>query len=209
MRSKYILWVMIIIIFSGSVVSCSKDETERVSISAGTTESEKTESGSVEEEAEYNRSEQVNGNGQSQSSFEDRICVYVCGAVETEGVYELPEGSRVYEAIEMAGGLTDEAATGQINQAEILTDEMQIYIPTKEEVTLQILQREEETDGKININTATKEELMKLSGVGEAKAESIINYREEHGSFQKIEDIMQISGIKEGMFQKIKDKIKV
>lgn len=133
------------------------------------------------------------------------IYVYVCGAVVNEGVYELPEGSRVYEAIEMAGGFTEDAAGSQINQAEILTDETRLYIPTAEEMQ----GRQAQQDGKVNLNTASKEELMTLPGVGEAKASQIIDYREEHGHFREIEELMNISGIKEGLFQKVKDYIKV
>lgn len=133
------------------------------------------------------------------------IFVYVCGAVNCEGVYELPSGSRVYQAIEVAGGLREDADKNSVNQAEVLEDEERIYVPTiGEEVSLVA-----EEEGKVNINKASKEELMTLPGVGESRAESIIKYREEQGAFQNIEDIMQVSGIKEGLFEKIKDLITV
>ena len=135
----------------------------------------------------------------------ESIFVYVCGAVNAEGVYQLPAGSRCHEAIAMAGGFSEDAATTSINQAEILQDEITIYVPTYQE----LMEDSNADDGKININTASKEELMKLPGVGEAKAAMIIQFREENGRFQQIEDIMKISGIKEGMFAKIKDFIKV
>ena len=133
------------------------------------------------------------------------IFVYVCGAVVSEGVYELPAGSRVYEAIREAGGFSEEAAVSHINQAEILEDETRIYVPTMEEVQSEI----ESGGGKVNLNTASKEELMTLPGVGESKADLIIRYREEHGKFRQIEDVMNISGIKEGLFEKIKENITV
>lgn len=133
------------------------------------------------------------------------IYVYVCGAVIREGVYKLPAGSRIYEAIEMAGGFREDAATTEVNQAEVLQDEARIYVPTFAD----IISAEEENDGKINLNKATKEELMTLPGVGEAKAASIIQYRNENGGFKSIEEIMQISGIKEGLYEKIKDLIKI
>lgn len=161
--------------------ACAQDEPEQVSL----------EEQDIEKENDETKS--------------DRIYVYVCGAVVNEGVYELPEGSRVYEAIEMAGGFSQQAAETYVNQAEILEDETQLYIPTVEE----LLKEQTENDGKVNLNTASKEELMTLSGVGEAKAESIIAYRETQGKFKSIEDIMQISGIKEGLFEKIKNYIKV
>ena len=136
---------------------------------------------------------------------EDRIYVYVCGAVKFPGVYELLQGSRVFEAIQAAGGFLGEAAENEVNQAEILKDEMKLYIPT-----LQDLEEQKKTEaGKVNINIATKEELMTLPGVGESKANQIIQYREDCGKFQSIEDIMMISGIKEGLFNKIKDYITV
>lgn len=135
----------------------------------------------------------------------DTIFVYVCGAVVNEGVYELPRGSRSYEAILMAGGFTEIAATTEVDQATILQDEATLYVPNYSEV----VEKQEIDDGKVNLNTASKEELMTLPGVGESKASSIVSYRESHGGFQAIEDIMQISGIKEGLFEKIKDYIKI
>ncbi len=133
------------------------------------------------------------------------IYVYVCGAVNMEGVYALPIGSRVYEAVEMAGGFREDAASSQVNQAEILEDATRLYIPSISEMA----DANAANDGKVNINKASKEELMTLPGVGASKADSIIEYREENGTFKKIEEIMQISGIKEGLFNKIKDFIKV
>lgn len=142
---------------------------------------------------------------EEQSETQDSIFVFVCGAVRSAGVYELPVGSRVFEAVQMAGGFSEDAAVSHINQAEVLEDEVRLYIPTMNEIT----EEQSGGDGKVNINTAAKEELMTLPGVGQAKAVLIIQYREEHGSFQKVEDIMNISGIKEGLFGKIKDYIKV
>lgn len=147
--------------------------------------------------------EEVSVTNEEETEQIKRICVYVCGAVVKEGVYELPKGSRVYEAVEQAGGFCENAASQQVNQAQVLEDEMKIYIPTLEEVELSKTQ----DSGKINLNTATKDQLMTLPGVGESKANSIIEYREENGGFQKIEDIMEISGIKEGLFAQIKDYI--
>lgn len=138
------------------------------------------------------------------TTTEENIWVYVCGAVAQEGVYELPEGSRIYEAIDAAGGFLSDAEKSQVNQAEILSDEMTIYVPKVGEA-----EKDSQSDGKINLNQATKEQLMTLPGVGESRAESIIAYRETHGKFKKIEEIMNISGIKEALFDKIKDRIKI
>lgn len=142
--------------------------------------------------------------GISDDSNQDSIFVYVCGAVVSEGVYELPDGSRVYEAIEAAGGFREDAATTAMNQAQVLEDEQRIYVPTLEELRVQST-----SEGKkVNLNTATKEELMTLPGVGESKADSILRYRQEK-QFRRIEDIMEIAGIKEGLFEKIKEHITV
>lgn len=145
-----------------------------------------------------------------------KIFVYVCGAVCAPGVYEADSKTRVYEIIAMAGGLTEEAAADAVNQARVAADGEQIYIPTKEEAKTQMPGADPQMPGqesagkqKVNLNTATKEELMTLSGVGESKAESILAYREEKGGFQSTEELMQISGIKEGLYNKIKDDITV
>lgn len=144
--------------------------------------------------------------------------VYVCGAVSNPGVYLLQEGSRVYEAIALAGGLTQEAAKEDLNQAEPISDGQMIQVLTEEEVAQKMDQTQEDSgqlqsgtssDGKININSATVEMLMTLPGVGESKAQSIIAYREENGSFSSIEAIKNVNGIKDGVYNQIKDKITV
>ena len=142
----------------------------------------------------------------------DIIYVQVSGAVNHPGVYELPLGSRVFQALELAGGMTQEAQEKSINQAQTLEDGQMIWVPTVEEAAALPEQQPEslaKDDGKVNLNTATKEELQTLPGIGEAKAQSIVAWREEHGSFTQIEDIMKIEGIKEGVFSKIKDCVKV
>lgn len=157
---------------------------------------------------------QAAGNSGGNGSGEGNVYVYVCGAVNAPGVYELKEGARVFEAIQLAGGLTEAAAADAVNQARIVTDGEQIRVPTVEEAQSQGAGvAGEVTEGtennKININTAGKEELMTLTGIGEAKAESIMDYREKNGSFKSIEELMQIEGIKEGVFNKIKDDITI
>lgn len=164
--------------------------------------------------------EQSAGNGTGVQSDEAAVCVvHVCGAVQNPGVYSLAEGSRIYEAVAAAGGLLTEADEAYLNQAACVTDGEQIYVPTKQEVLEQSatlarngLQTEIGTglqDTKVNLNTATKEQLCTLPGIGESKAESIISYRNEHGAYGQIEDIMKVEGIKDGLFQKIKDRITV
>ena len=147
------------------------------------------------------------------------IYVYICGEVAAPGVYELSEDSRIYEAVDAAGGFTENAARESVNLASKVSDGMQITIYNKEEAASlpagsgsavgNTGQGGTSGSGLVNLNTATKEELMTLKGIGEAKAEDIIRYREKSGGFKKIEDIMKISGIKEAGFQKIKDNITV
>ena len=148
------------------------------------------------------------------------IYVDVAGAVRTPGVVKLARGARVYEAIELAGGFAKDAAISAVNQASVLQDGQQLYIVTVEEQKTKQLSPSEvslETSGegrvadagKVNINQASEEELMTLPGIGASKAADIVRYREEQGRFEQIEDIMNISGIKEAVFGKIKDKITV
>ena len=131
---------------------------------------------------------------------------------------ELREGAQREETardggkpVEAAGGMTDGAAW-QINQAQELADGQQVYVPSKEEASEAGTGpglAGQASDGKVNINTATKEELMTLSGIGEARAEAILKYREEKGGFQSTEELKEIDGIKDGIFGKIEDQIKI
>lgn len=178
-RTKIIYLILLIVVF---LIGCRNDEHSEISL----TEVEDVEAEDTVEEA-------------------DTIFVYVCGAVRYEGVYELPSDCRVYEAIAKAGGFREDAATSAINQAEVLKDAARLYVPTVAEA--EVLQEAEA--GKVNLNKASKEELMSLPGVGASRADSIIQYREQQGAFQSIEDIMQISGIKEGLFEKIKELITI
>lgn len=145
---------------------------------------------------------------------ENGLCyVYVCGEVCAPGVYAMEPGSRIYEAIAMAGGLTEEASVSAVNQAELAEDGQMIYIPTEEEAKAErLLQAETESDvsdGRVDLNTASLSELMTLSGIGQTKAESILAYRKKYGAFSSVEEIMQVEGIKEGLYNRIKDDIKV
>ena len=172
------------------------------------------ENGSVQGESTVETQEYV------ENSEKSGVYVYICGEVANPGVYELSEDSRIYEAVDAAGGFTENAARESINLASKVSDGMQITIYNKEEAAS--LPAGGTSAGKnsgqdqmsgssslVNLNTATKEELMTLKGIGESKAEDIIRYREKSGGFKTIEDIMKISGIKEAGFQKIKDSITV
>lgn len=193
-----------------------EDGLEELEISSGGENAEEPgeDSGGKAAEKSGEDSGQAAGNSGGNGSGEGNVYVYVCGAVNAPGVYELKEGARVFEAIQLAGGLTEAAAADAVNQARIVTDGEQIRVPTVEEaqsrgagVAGEVTEGTE--NNKININTAGKEELMTLTGIGEAKAESIMDYREKNGSFTSIEELMQIEGIKEGVFNKIKDDITI
>ena len=175
------------------------------------------------------------------------IYVHVCGAVLRPGVYELAAGSRVYEAVQAAGGFAENAEESYVNQAQEVPDGAKLVIPTKEEAEAIVskdsgrlegegqtadsglqpgiavqedvnaagLTKETEVGkttaegGRVNINTASLEELCKIPGIGTTRAAAIESYREDHGSFKSPEEIMQVSGIKEGTYEKIKDSISV
>ncbi|AEA18006.1 Late competence protein ComEA, DNA receptor [Bacillus thuringiensis YBT-1518] len=134
------------------------------------------------------------------------IIIDVKGAVNKEGVYEMKEGDRVKDAVQKAGGFLSEVDMKKVNLAQIVQDQMLLYIPSKNESEQGMFTSSKE-DGKIRINTAAKEQLEKITGIGSRKAESILKYREEHGPFQKIEDLLEIDGIGAKSLEKIKDQI--
>lgn len=142
---------------------------------------------------------------------QELVPVYVCGAVFEPGVYYLDEAALKEDALMAAGGFDLGAAEGYVNLAENIVSGEKIYFPYEEELVEGggLIQEADisQSSGKININTATKEELMTLPGIGESKAQAIIKYREEYGPFQSIEDITNISGIKEGVYNNIKEYI--
>ena len=160
------------------------------------------------------------GQSSVQQEAADTVFVQVSGAVRSPGVYELPAGSRVFEAIQSAGGMTDDAAADSVNQAVEVSDGDMIVLCTLQEweqaksqqtelISGDLSGLQQETDGRININTADVTQLCTIPGIGESRAQSIVTYREQNGAFGAVEDIMKVSGIKDGLFQKIKDKIKV
>ena len=139
------------------------------------------------------------------------IYVHICGAVINPGVYQVPAGTRVYQALELAGGSSDDAYLSGINLADKLADGQKVYIPSEGENAEGILSTDsgDVQSVMININTASEAELMTLPGIGQSRAKDIINYRVKNGFFESIDDIMKVSGIKEAGFEKIKDLIKV
>lgn len=141
------------------------------------------------------------------------IFVSIQGEVANPGVYLVPSGSRIYELINQAGGVTDNADTSDINMVFVLEDGMQVIIPGHIDEQAYIVSKDltatlsEETSGLININIATLSELMTLPGIGETRAKAIIDYREKGGHFDTVEDIKNVSGIKNGIYNGLKDSI--
>lgn len=170
------------------------------------------------ESTEQNNVEQV-------SSSSSTVTVYVGGAVQKPGLYTLEANKRIQDALQAAGNLTDDGALGAINPAQHLTDEMQILVPTKEEVAeanargaaslqgISLPKNNNEQTGslsevqaKININTASAEELQRLPSIGKTKAENILRYRKKK-PFQTEEEIMNVSGIGKKVFEQIQPQI--
>lgn len=172
-----------------------------------------SDDGSKLREASVPAEEETFSDGQDEDiCAPQNIFVYVCGEVGSPGVYELPADSRVYEAVNAAGGMKETAAVSYLNQAEKVSDGQKIYVPSQEEAAGQDVNAQgtgEMNDGRVNLNTASKEELMSLSGIGEVRAEAIVRYREEKGGFTSVEELKEIEGIKDGVFNKIKDQVKV
>ena len=152
-----------------------------------------------------------NKDEKAEDKHDEKIFVDVKGAVKYPGVFETTKDKRVKDLIEEAGGLLEDADTSTLNLSQKVKDQMVIYVLKHGEKPKQISDGStSSTNGDvININTANKEQLMKISGVGKTKAEAIISYREKNGDFKKKEDITKVRGIGKATFEKIKDKIEV
>ncbi len=154
---------------------------------------------------------------------EEKIVIHVTGEVKKEGIIKIDEGGRISDAIDEAGGLTEEADIGRVNLAYELEDGQKIYIPNKKDKNSsdyitdgvdEIVLKDNELNGNsntsyININKATTEELQTLNGIGESLAKSIIEYRETNGKFKNKEDLKNVAGIGDSKYEKIKDNIKI
>lgn len=142
---------------------------------------------------------------------DNTLIVDIKGEVKSPGTYEIEKDKRVKDVVEDAGGLTDNANTDNVNLSEKVHDEMVIIIPnedTKDEIKMEDTSKSL-SNSKISINNASIDELMKIKGIGKVKAESIVEYRNQNGKFQKIEDIMNVKGIGTSTFEKIKDYIRI
>ena len=216
------------------------DQNREAEPNAGDTDQNR-EAGSNAGDTDQNREAESSAGSTGRAELSDAsseeaktLVVHICGAVSAPGVYELPAGSRIIDAVEAGGGFLPEADEACCNLAEEIVDGCQIYIMTKTESCadgqtekkagiqtspdsdMQTTDRNVRSNsapalenGLVNLNTADVAALMTLPGIGESRATAIISYREQHGAFAQIEDIMKISGIKQAAFSKIKDKITV
>ncbi len=144
------------------------------------------------------------GSQEEERQTEECIYVYVCGHVAVPGVYRLAPENRICDAIRAAGGVTADGRGEKLDQAQHMTDGQTIYVPGEDEDG-----QAGQEDGRLDLNSATREELMTLPGIGSAKADKIIEYRESHGGFRSVEELMEIPGIKEGIYLKLKDEVKI
>ena len=203
------------------LVAVYEDETVASDLSDDVTDGETEREGESATESE-SETETVtlqvdDGSIDTDSAVIKDIKVYVCGAVQRPDVYEISADSRIVDAVSAAGGFAIDAYPEAMNLAETVSDGSRIYVPTKEEVdALAVVYSDtgsgsggttSNSTGRVNINTATLEELTTLPGIGDTRARAIIDYREQNGAFGNIEDIMQVTGIKEKSFSKIKDSI--
>lgn len=208
-----------------------KDDTEYSSLDdTKYVSSKNTDCISSSDKKSYNKMSGKDNLNDKKSNGQSQVVVYICGAVKHPGVYKFTAGSRVNDAVNAASGFKKGAARTAINQARVLEDGEQITIPTLKQVKRKQLSKttdgdnfqdkttdnentdsseRESQDTLININTASAGELTSLSGIGQSRADAIIEYRQSNGKFQSIEDIMKIPGIKQGIFNKIKNKISV
>jgi len=200
MKNRKIIKVLLVIlcfVMAGVIFSCAMGKKSNTLNEQSTKELEKESASKAEE-------------SQSPEEIVKQVCVHVCGCVVSPGVYYLDDGARIHEAVEKAGGLTQNAASSVVNLAQIVEDGEQIYIPSEDDVVSGVVHTSYSADdGLVNINTATLDELKTLPGIGDIKAEAIISYRDETGGFASIEDVKNVAGIKDSSYDKIKDLIKV
>lgn len=186
-------------------------------------------SAQLENELNSNKSDEVNekNNTSILNKEDEKVVVHVIGEVNNPGVVTLKEGARIIDAINEAGGKTEEADLSKVNLAYVIEDGTQIYIPRINEnlnnvelmtqdagssIVVNTQEKDEDNNNKnakVNINTASKEKLETLPGIGETTAQKIIDYRESNGKFNSIEDLKNVSGIGDAKFNSLKDKITV
>ena len=157
---------------------------------------------------------EVKKEAKEESVEQDLITVDVKGAVKSPGIYDLPLGSRVHDAVQKAGGLTEEADSKSLNLAQKISDEALVYVPTKgEEVASQQTgsgtTASTSKDKKVNLNKASLEELKQVKGLGGKRAQDIIDHREANGKFKSVDELKKVSGIGAKTIEKLKDYVTV
>ena len=221
-QKKIIAIILIILVIIAYYYLYLKNSTEEIS----------------NQDLEVNNTQESNQTNETEKETEETIVVHISGAVNIEGIVELEAGSRIANAIEKAGGVKENADMTDINLAYPLEDGMKIHIPTKEETeanknnenmidesyvtsssggvsskedtnSIQGSSKSTTSNAKVNINTATQEELDTLPGIGPSIASKIIDYREQNGKFNSIEEIKEVSGIGDAKYEKIKDSITI
>ncbi len=212
------LWALLMYIFMGALCACSEEEKwisigeeagaenltgEWIAESKNPAKGDNTGTDSLSE-ADVGGDEGVN-----QTETPLMIQVYVCGAVKEPGVVSVPPGSRVEAALIAAGGFAEDAAEGRVNLADWVTDGQMLYFPTGEEAAQMRTAESDAGTGLVNLNTADMSKLCTLPGIGEGRAADIIAYREKNGGFSTCEEIMNVPGIKEAVYEKIRDRIAV
>ena len=156
--------------------------------------------------------EKEDGNQKEEVVEQDLITVDVKGAVKTPGIYDLPVGSRINDAVQKAGGLTDNADSKSINLAQKISDEALVYVPTKEEVANQESYSNatgNKESKKVNLNKASLEELKQVKGLGAKRAQDIIDHRETNGKFKSVDELKKVSGIGAKTIEKLKEYVTV
>ena len=156
--------------------------------------------------------EKEDGNQKEEVVDQDLITVDVKGAVKTPGIYDLPVGSRINDAVQKAGGLTDNADSKSINLAQKISDEALVYVPTKGEDTSQATQSNtsnSKENKKVNLNKASLEELKQVKGLGAKRAQDIIDHRDSNGKFKSVDELKKVYGIGTKTIEKLKEYVTV
>lgn len=214
-EKKFIVIGVIVLVLGGGYF-IQKNNQPAVNNNQVLSERNKTQS------TEFSKSE--NKSASSVSSFngpskQDTVTVDIAGAVKHSGVYTLKNGARLNDLLKMCGGLTDKAETRAINRAALLKDQDQIYVPHVGEKVENIPAATSSSNSstsadstsssseQVHLNSATVQDLQKLNGIGQKKAEQIIEYRDQNGGFKQIEDLTKVTGIGEKTFEKLKDQL--
>lgn len=214
---KWVLFISVMLIIIMTVGNCS-NKTQKYEIAGGTAaEEDEVFEASEGEEPEASTQKEPSAENIEIADEQKNIFVDIAGEVKMPSVVEIGEDERLQKAVEMAGGLTDGADRNAVNLAQKLVDGAQYIIPSKGEKLIVNYQEGskpsgesaagQDESGKININTASKEELMELNGIGEVISQRILDYRDENGKFESIENLRDVSGIGDKKFSDIKNDV--